>query len=761
MTQTYCPFCLTPVSGTVCTNCGHSVHYDSSPHRLPVGTVLSSGKEQHYRVGAALGQGGFGITYVALHLESGQRVAIKEYFPSRCARRLPDGRADATTEGDKLYESGMDSFLKEAGMLAGVDPLPSVVHVLDFFQTNGTAYLVMEYLDGMPLHQKLAKEGKIPAEVLMPRLPALLRDLSLLHQAGVIHRDISPDNLMWMPDGTLKLLDFGSARSMEDGRSMTVMLKHGFAPVEQYQTRGQGAWTDVYAMAATIYYCLTGVIPPTAVERLDNDTLRPPTQLGAALTPEEEQALLWGLEVQPRSRPANMELFAARFLQSMPANAERTVGQTQEQAVDQPADQTVVHTQVQTEGQTISQTQVGTEGDTEAKTEVQEPPKTPALLRDKRKLLLLAILAAAAVACLIFYLQWRGSRGVLGDFSYVIQRDGVHLTDYNGWREQVDVPDTIRDRPVTVLEDELFAGEDKLTQVTLPEGVTQLGDDLFRGCSGLQVVVLPGEDRRIEAPYDLFDGCDQLRGILADPGVELDVDLPEGCRIYETDQVDEVGKLTKLVVGEEQVLYGLTDQEWSVLLHVPAGITELELPEAVEEYTLRYLAEGSIADPEGMERLALADNCYFPYSMMDTLTDISTLTIKRGSLARDWVYSCFTALAINELRGSGKPQAEPYLPLVELAQVRAQELTEKYSSLYRPDGQDWETIQREYDEPFSYMEQEIDLYGESEDNGFLECIVESAPSFVDEVSKGGYVTKVGAAEAKEVLYYLAFLGTVD
>ena len=145
----------------------------------------------------------------------------------------------------------LNSFLDEARLLAKQTELKSVVQVEDFFSTNGTAYLVMEYLDGVTLSDKMKAEGRLPAQRLLSMLRPLMEDIGKLHASGIIHRDISPDNIMWMPDNTLKLLDFGCARSMEDGKSMSVLLKHGFAPVEQYQTRGQGPWTDIYSLCAT------------------------------------------------------------------------------------------------------------------------------------------------------------------------------------------------------------------------------------------------------------------------------------------------------------------------------------------------------------------------------------------------------------------------------------------------------------------------------------------------------------------------------
>lgn len=310
----YCPHCMHPVQGSRCSLCGGDVAWKGTPPQLPVGTMMSSKGSGHtYQVGAARGQGGFGITYIGLDLNNRKRVAIKEYFPVRCSRRTDGIISEPKTGMESLYTGGMESFLKEAQMLSALEPAPSIVRVYDFFQANHTAYLVMEFVDGEPLYKKVRKEGRIQPKDLFSKLPALIRDLAQIHKEGVIHRDISPDNLIWMEDGSLKLLDFGCARFMEDGKSMTVLLKHGFAPVEQYQTKGQGTWTDVYGLSATIYYCLTGIIPPSAVERLDNDELKSLSSQGVSITPKEEEAILWGMTVQPKFRPVNMEAFAERL----------------------------------------------------------------------------------------------------------------------------------------------------------------------------------------------------------------------------------------------------------------------------------------------------------------------------------------------------------------------------------------------------------------------------------------------------------------
>lgn len=342
-----CPHCMCPTNepapgqDTHCPSCGGDLYSQNAPQLLPVGTVLDCGAHS-YHLGAVLGQGGFGVTYIGYDATVGRKVAVKEYFPTRCAQRGEDGRTVEPLPGmEETYAGGRYSFVKEARVLSELEGMPSVVQALAYVETNNTAYLIMEYLDGTPLYRMVdPKTGKrIPAEKLLLPLKKLLSDISRLHDKKVIHRDIAPDNIMWMPDGSLKLLDFGSARSMEDGKSMTVMLKHGFAPVEQYQSHGQGTYTDVYAMAATIYYCLTAVAPPQSTERMlggDSAQLKRPTALGVGLAPEEEDALLWGLEVLPQNRPQTMGEFAQRLFPDLKPHVVQPAETTTPQPQPQP-----------------------------------------------------------------------------------------------------------------------------------------------------------------------------------------------------------------------------------------------------------------------------------------------------------------------------------------------------------------------------------------------------------------------------------------
>ena len=280
------------------------------PLALPEGTVLAG----QYIVEKVLGQGGFGITYEAKDYKTNGRVAVKEFFPDSMAARTTQTTVSAFSgERGESFAYGKTCFLQEAETLAKFIGNENIVRIHSYFEENGTAYFVMDFIEGTSFDEYLKQRGgKIPfdeaAKILIPVMDAL----SAVHSQGIVHRDVTPDNIYITNEGVVKLLDFGAARySLGDkSRSLDIILKHGFAPKEQYTRRGkQGPYTDVYALGATFYFALTGKRPPDSVERLDEDDLVPPSSLGVEISSAAEDAILQALSVQPADRFQSMLAF--------------------------------------------------------------------------------------------------------------------------------------------------------------------------------------------------------------------------------------------------------------------------------------------------------------------------------------------------------------------------------------------------------------------------------------------------------------------
>ena len=304
-----CPYCmgLLTSGGGNCPDCGQNPSsYRPPANQLPPGTIL----HERYQIGRALGAGGFGITYLGWDATLARCVAVKEYYPrflvQRDAAPSLDVSCHTETEGP-VYQKGKQGFLQEARTLSQMGHIHGIVQVHDFFEQNNTAYLVMEYLEGETFAQMVKRHGPLSMELLLKLLEPIFNALESVHRAGIIHRDISPDNLIVVKDGTVKLMDFGCAREIDSEQTMSVMLRHGYAPPEQYTGHNQEAWTDVYALCATMYYCLTGKAPPRAMERYENhDALQPPRALGAVMTPDQERALIKGLSIRHNERWQNV-----------------------------------------------------------------------------------------------------------------------------------------------------------------------------------------------------------------------------------------------------------------------------------------------------------------------------------------------------------------------------------------------------------------------------------------------------------------------
>ena len=315
--ERYCPYCMNPIlPGQPCSVCGRDPEeYHPEKRQLPPGTLL----QERYLLGRSLGSGGFGITYLGLDIKLERRVAVKEYFPTVFLKREATVTLDVTcytASGEAEYAKGREQFLREARTMAALEEIPEIVRVLDYFPEHNTAYIVMEFLEGKTFKEVTQEQGPCPAKDLLSMVEPVIRAMAAMHEKGVIHRDISPDNLMLLKNGTVKLMDFGCARDIGGDATMTTMLKEGFAPYEQYTGHGQGAWSDLYSLCATLYYCLTGRVPVSAIKRSDeeNDTLVPPRQLGAELTEAQERALMKGLAVRAADRWQSMgELYGALY----------------------------------------------------------------------------------------------------------------------------------------------------------------------------------------------------------------------------------------------------------------------------------------------------------------------------------------------------------------------------------------------------------------------------------------------------------------
>lgn len=297
---------------------------DRRPLALDEGTLLND----QFRVGRVLGVGGFAITYLAFDEVLEMVVAVKEFLPSNIAvRKTGSHTVQPRSSGGEAddFAFGLRRFLQEARTLAKFEDHPNIVRVRTFFRENGTGYLVMNFYEGRTLSEYLAaRNGFLPEDEALLITEQVVEGLSAVHGEDILHRDIDPNNVYLADVGKVVLLDFGAARTAVGGRtqSMSVVLKRGYAPHEQYHSHGdQGPWTDVYACSATLYRALTGYKPPEAAARILEDDLAPPKELVPSLSAATNEAVLEGLAIRPDDRPQTMEAFASR-LPEPPAEAE-------------------------------------------------------------------------------------------------------------------------------------------------------------------------------------------------------------------------------------------------------------------------------------------------------------------------------------------------------------------------------------------------------------------------------------------------------
>lgn len=300
-----CAGCMNELNDefAVC-SCGFNNNTDDNlSHCLQIGTVLNDA----YIVGKVIGEGGFGITYVGWDKDLEKKVAIKEFYMDGFTSRNSTVSSEVNSkvgDDEELFAIHREKFVNEAKVLASFMEEPGIVTVHKFFRENNTAYIVMEYVEGITLKSYLKNKGKLSVDETIGIIGPIMNSLTKIHEKNLIHRDISPDNIMITADGRGKLIDFGAAREANNGnKSLSVVLKHGFAPMEQYQTHGnQGPWTDVYALSATIYRCITGVVPAEAPDRIMDDKLQDVYKIELSCSREVSAVISKGLELRYENR---------------------------------------------------------------------------------------------------------------------------------------------------------------------------------------------------------------------------------------------------------------------------------------------------------------------------------------------------------------------------------------------------------------------------------------------------------------------------
>lgn len=316
-----CIGCMRPLSSDGgCSFCGlRQEEYNPIPRCLKPGTELAG----RYVTGKVLGEGSFGITYMGWDQEMQIPVAVKEYFPSDMVSRDVICGSDNSVylyESEKKndYKDYLKKFWQEAKCLSQFNQVAGVVSVLDFFYENNTAYIVMQHIDGISVKKYISEHGSMPADRVLEIIRPVLLALEQVHSTGIVHRDISPDNLMIKEDGSVVLIDFGAARmrNVDNTKTMTVMFKRGFSPEEQYRCKGRwGAYTDVYSISATIYFMMTGKTPLDSVIRALEDSMPSLVSMKELNIPVgQRRAVMKGLAVNAKDRWQNIgDLYAALY----------------------------------------------------------------------------------------------------------------------------------------------------------------------------------------------------------------------------------------------------------------------------------------------------------------------------------------------------------------------------------------------------------------------------------------------------------------
>ncbi|MBQ2990933.1 MAG: leucine-rich repeat protein [Clostridia bacterium] len=456
----YCSRCMKQMEEDgACPHCGYdAAQSEKNASHLDSGTLL----HDRYQLGAVIGAGGFGVTYAAWDHNLQIPVAVKEYFPARFAYRntadSDDIRAYETLE--TVYQLGLNRFRQEAQVLAQFRNLSGVVQVNEYFEENNTCYIAMEYVHGVALDEYV-KENHPDAKTLIGMMKQVIDSLEIIHRQGIHHRDIKPENLLVQEDGSIKLIDFGSAREIEHVTNL-IVVSDGYAPVEQYDLQQvQGPWSDIYSLCATMYHMLTDEMPPVSIGRVKVDTLKRPSALGVRLRKHEENALMAGLVVEPKKRVHSIEEFRS-MLYNMPLP--------------------------------------------------QEAQRRRALLRRVYAAFASMLLIAAAAV-----VNFAGGFPLGEGLMYTLHADGWHVVSAKKQQAVVDIPGRLLGIPVSGIASGVFDAECGAQHVKVPGTVRRLGGMTFAECPELSTVTLENGVEQIGAYA--FAGCAKLHTVNVPPSV--------------------------------------------------------------------------------------------------------------------------------------------------------------------------------------------------------------------------------------------------
>jgi len=565
----------------ICPHCGYDPRedIDKYPNALKPGTILND----RYIVGRVLGQGGFGITYAALDYESRALMAIKEYLPEVLASRDATGQVTSYAGQRTVdFNQGKEGFLDEANTLVDFKNNPYIVNIHDYFEQNGTAYFVMEFVRGMNLKTYVRRMGgrlgqKEAERILLPIMEAL----EDVHSKGLVHRDIAPDNIIVTADGAAKLIDFGAARysTGEKSLSLDVVLKHGYAPIEQYSRHSrQGAFTDVYAMAATYYFAVTGRVPPDSIDRVSRDGLVSPAELGVKLSEDAEKTIRHALGVQSEDRCQSM----ADLIKGL-RGGEKPEEPVKPTPAPKPEKKEKPKKEPKPKKEKVKKEL--------PKTDIKAKLKALKAKITKKHLI---IAAAVILAPLVILGAIRGVNGLIhsaiAEFRFnektgvlTIRRDCSYPAwwEYDGRAVKVIVKEGVSSLP-----DEAFEDFVLLESVELPSTLETIGDKAFVGCESLKTVSI-SEGLQVIGEY-AFHRCEQLESAALPQSVKVigshafaqcyalqEAAIPQGIESIGDGAFAACSSLSRVVIPE-----GITQVDnWFINC---GGVTELVLPSTLQ-----------------------------------------------------------------------------------------------------------------------------------------------------------------------------------